>query len=157
PTTKALQLLDRLVGGAEVSNDPSHQGQNVNQVNRTARRTGGSVGHGKASSWWKGRAAGLRFSRRSRRAAKKDAGLLFTRLRGRHNLGCRVRFGFVLPAWWEQPGPDVVRHGPQPRVADRLTVHRGHVRYLMTHDEVGGGLVAGFVGHGLEGVTESVE
>ena len=52
----------------------------------------------------------------------------------------------------EEPLPDVLRHGPEPLVADRLAVDGGHVRYFMAHNEVSGGLVLRLVGHGPEGV-----
>ena len=57
----------------------------------------------------------------------------------------------------EQPIMDMARDGPQPLVADRLAVDAGHVRALMPHDVVGGGLVLRLVGHGAEGVSQGVE
>src|SRR5690349_18801676 len=38
----------------------------------------------------------------------------------------------------EQPGADVIGHGPEPFVGDALAVNAGHVRYLVAHDVVGG-------------------
>src|SRR5262245_35650102 len=55
------------------------------------------------------------------------------------------------------PGANMVAHGPQSLVADTLPVHRGHVGYLVAHNEVSGRLVAGLVGDGAEGVAEGVE
>src|SRR5688500_11315941 len=57
----------------------------------------------------------------------------------------------------EQPGVNVVRHGPEAFVADALAVDGGHARDLMPHDVVGRGLVLRLVGYSAEGMAEGVE
>src|SRR5262249_2433536 len=70
-----------------------------------------------------------------------------------------LSFGFRLTFFGKrkQPGVDVIGHGLEPGVADRLAIHSGHVRHFMTHDEVNGRLVFRFIGDGSEGMAEGVE
>src|SRR5262249_36057239 len=81
--------------------------------------------------------AGRRPARRSRRRDSTSSGRSCCTL---------FRTRLVLLRWREQPAANVVGDGPEPRVADPLAVHRGHMVYLMPHDEVGSGLVLRLVG-----------
>src|SRR4051794_28494259 len=64
--------------------------------------------------------------------------------------GCNVGSG-------PEPGPDVIRDGPEPGISDPLAVEAGHRRRLVSHDVIDGRLVFHLVGHGAEGVPERVE
>jgi hypothetical protein len=44
----------------------------------------------------------------------------------------------------------MIDHGPQASIADRLAVHGAHVRNFVPHDEIDGGLILRFIGHGAK-------
>ena len=51
----------------------------------------------------------------------------------------------------------MIDHSAQAFIADGFPVNSTHVRDFMPHDEIDGGLILGFVGHGAEGMSQRVE